>query len=353
MLFHIINNKTEWKIDLFFVLLQKFCSYCHFGMQYLGELISLGVACSWTVTAIVSEIGTKRIGVLHFNVWRLFVAFLFTLVMVFFLTGNIGPAYAGKDTWFWMGLSGFVGFFLGDFCLFKSYVYISSRYGQLFMTLAPAAAAVVAWMMLGEKMSVSNLLAMAVTLAGIMVVVAPSRSKDEASDGKQMMILGTTLRNGIIGALYGVGAGLGQGFGLVLSKIGMEHYEQDIPVELFADLESSIPFSANMIRCIVGGFCFLLVVLLGGKGRELVDDVHDKQAMKSMLLAVLFGPFLGVAFSLMAVQYTQVGIAQTIMAIVPILIILPSYWIFKQPITAKGVIGAVISVMGVSLFFLI
>ena len=41
------------------------------------------------------------------------------------------------------------------------------------------------------------------------------------------------------------------------------------------------------------------------------------------------------------------------MALTPIIIILPAWWIFKQPITLKSLLGAVISVIGVSLFFLL
>lgn len=310
-------------------------------MQYLGEIISLGVACSWTVTALVSEIGTRRIGVLNFNVWRLGTALLFTAVMVYAMTGKIGPAYAGWETWMWMGLSGFVGFFLGDYCLFKSYIYISSRYSQLFMTLAPAAAAIAAWVMLGETMTWKNILAMTITLSGIAMTVLA-----KGDDGK-----GLSFNLPWKGMLYAIGAGLGQGFGLVLSKIGMEHYEADIPAAMMAEMESVIPFSANMIRCVAGFLCFLLVVLLGKGGKVLAGNVKDGKAMKMMLTAVIFGPFLGVGFSLMAVQYTNVGIAQTLMALTPILIILPSYWIFKQPVTVKGVIGACVSVIGAALFF--
>ena len=63
-------------------------------------------------------------------------------------------------------------------------------------------------------------------------------------------------------------------------------------------------------------------------------------------------PFVGVGFSLMAVQYTGAGIASTLMALTPIIIILPSYWLFRQPVTWRSVAGALISVLGVSLFFL-
>jgi drug/metabolite transporter (DMT)-like permease len=72
-----------------------------------------------------------------------------------------------------------------------------------------------------------------------------------------------------------------------------------------------------------------------------------------MVAAVFSGPFIGVGFSLMAVNYVEAGIASTIMAMTPIIILLPSRWLFHQPITLKGVIGAIVSVIGVSLFFLL
>ena len=69
------------------------------------------------------------------------------------------------------------------------------------------------------------------------------------------------------------------------------------------------------------------------------------------LLATFFGPALGVSLSLLALQYTQAGIAQTIMSLVPVLIILPSRLVFKTKVTAMEVVGAVIAVIGASLFF--
>ena len=52
-------------------------------------------------------------------------------------------------------------------------------------------------------------------------------------------------------------------------------------------------------------------------------------------------------------SYTAAGIASTLMALTPIIIILPAWWLFKQPITMKSLLGALISVIGVSLFFLL
>lgn len=86
--------------------------------------------------------------------------------------------------------------------------------------------------------------------------------------------------------------------------------------------------------------------------RPLCDALHDRKGMAVATATTIFGPFVGVGFSLMAVQYASAGVASTLMALTPIMIILPSYWLFKQKITARAVVGAVISVIGVSLFFL-
>jgi drug/metabolite transporter (DMT)-like permease len=74
--------------------------------------------------------------------------------------------------------------------------------------------------------------------------------------------------------------------------------------------------------------------------------------MKRITLGAIFGPFLGVSLSLLAVQQTKAGIAATIMAIVPVLIIPPAVLFFKEKVNWKEIIGAVIAVAGVLIFFL-
>ncbi|MGP1435026.1 MAG: EamA family transporter [Phocaeicola sp.] len=151
--------------------------------------------------------------------------------------------------------------------------------------------------------------------------------------------------------LFGIGAGMGQGIGLVLSKIGLDAYTAAIPAQILPEFENYLPFSANLIRCIAGFGCFALWLLISNNAGKLKTSVHDRQGMLMLGIAVIFGPFLGVGFSLMAVQYCPAGIASTLMALTPIIIILPSHWFFHDPITLKGVIGAGISVAGVALFF--
>ena len=84
---------------------------------------------------------------------------------------------------------------------------------------------------------------------------------------------------------------------------------------------------------------------------KLKHAVHDRKAMWCVFGATIFGPFIGVSASLLATQYTSTGIAQTLFALTPILIIAPAAWLFHQKVTLREVIGAIISVAGVCLFF--
>ena len=114
-----------------------------------------------------------------------------------------------------------------------------------------------------------------------------------------------------------------------------------------------LPFSANFYRCLAGIIGFTVLLHFRDGMGSLREAIHDKKGVSVATATTIFGPFVGVGFSLMAVQYTAAGIASTLMAMTPIIILLPSYWLFHEKITWRAVVGAVISVVGVSLFFLV
>ena len=305
-------------------------------MNYIGELISIGVSFMWTVTALLSEFGSKRLGNLTLNVLRMALTLLFSLVMFGVVTGSPLPAGASVEAAGWMLLSGVVGYVIGDFCLFQCYIIIGSRFGQLFMTLAPLSAALMAWITLGQQMTVMSILAMFITLFGIGISVLGRGEHHKVS-----------LKLPLNGVLFAIGAAMCQGIGLVLSKIGMDHYDMGADMPLWL-----VPFSANFYRCIAGIIGFSLLMYFRDGTKPLRDALHDKKGLIIATATSIFGPFVGVGLSLMAVQYTVAGIASTLMAMTPIIILLPSYWLFHEQITWKAVLGAVISVFGVSMFFL-
>ncbi len=309
-------------------------------MTYLGEILSLGVAVSWTATALFSEVGSKRLGALQLNVIRMTLSITLLSLTLWYFTGSPLPMYTDGKTWFWLCLSGFVGYVLGDYCLFNCYVLIGSRFGQLFMTMAPIAAAFSGWAILGEHMSFQAIAGMLVTITGIGISIFNRGTAHKIG-----------LKLPLRGVLLGIGAGVGQGVGLVLSKVGMNVYEANIPQGAEA-VSNLLPFASTFIRALTGAAGFILVMAYQRKFHTLAVIKRDGKGARAALGATIFGPFIGVSLSLMAVQYTEAGIASTLMALTPIFILLPVRILFKQRITTKEVVGAFISVLGVSLFFL-
>ncbi len=323
--------------------------------MFLGEIIALFVAVSWTVTALFAEVASKRMGSLPLNVVRMTMSLTLLVITLWLTMGVPWPRYADGGTWLWLLVSGVVGYVIGDYCLMQGYIYIGSRFGQLFMTLSAPTAALTGRLLLGEQMRPLAILGMVITLGGIALSIL-AKPKDGHLQTKLP-------RKGVFFAAV---AGICQGFGLVLSKIGLQHYDAAIAAAGLSDqlvpdgavlplpLYLSIPFAATMIRATMGlvGFFLLLRVFNKDWKQKLSHAVHDRRAMWCVLGATVFGPFVGVSASLLATQYTSTGIAQTLFALTPVLIIAPAAWLFHQRVTLREVVGAVISVAGVCLFFL-
>ena len=175
---------------------------------------------------------------------------------------------------------------------------------------------------LQEILSFQSILGIVVSVTGIMIAVAGKKLK-----------LNVPLR----GFLYALGGALGQAVGLILSKKGMGDYDA---------------VAATQIRAIVGFAAFAILVTFMKRWKRVLFTIRDKKGMKATTIGAIFGPFIGVALSLFAVQHTNTGIASALMALTPIFIIVPSSIMFKEKITARQVTGAVISIIGASIFFL-
>ncbi len=306
--------------------------------MYKGELLAFATMVSWTTCALFGEVASKRMGTLPFNVTRMALSLVMLGVVLWCLTGAPYPADADSETWLWLSLSGLVGYVFGDFCLYNSYNLIGARYGQLLMTLAPPSASLFGWVMLGERMSMMALLGMTISVIGIIIAIhRPKKSEDT-----QQKISGK-------GILYGIGAGVGQGVGLVLSSKGLHCYAQAI--EGSGISVNTMSFEGTFIRALAGVVGFAVWTSLRYRLPRFFVSVARTKALPHTLAATITGPFVGVGLALMATQYTSSGIAQTIMSLTPVFIILPTYLIYHQKILLREIIGAVVAVAGVALFF--
>lgn len=301
--------------------------------NHFGEIAGVLTAVFWTITALAFESAGKKVGSLAVNLIRLVIAFFLIGTYSWIARGFFFPADATFYAWKWLAFSGLVGFVIGDLLLFQSYLIIGARVAMLLMALAPPFAALLGWFMLGEVLIPQSWIGMAVTMTGIIIVILKREKTEENGEVVKKIKSSYSIQ----GILLALGGALGQAAGLVISKKGMGDYDA---------------FSATQIRVLTGIVGFSILFVFIRRWPRVWSALKNGPAMKRITLGAFFGPFLGVSFSLLAIQHTQTGIAATLMAIVPVLIIAPSVILFKEKLNWKEVIGAIITVAGVALFFL-
>jgi drug/metabolite transporter (DMT)-like permease len=297
-----------------------------FFNNHIGEFAALLTAVFWTITSLSFEAAGHRIGSVAVNILRLLIGFTFLSVFNLIRRGMPFPTDATTENWIWLTLSGFVGFVFGDLFLFKSYTMIGSRFSMLIMTLVPPITTFFGFLILGERLTLFHFLGMGLTFTGIAMAIFSRNGVDDK----------LTLKLAPRGILYALGGAVGQALGLVLSKFGMKDYD---------------PFAATQIRIIAGIVGFTALVTILSRWGNVAKATKNREGMLLTSLGALFGPFLGVSFSLLSVKYTSTGIASTIMALVPVFILIPAVLFFRQKVTIPELLGAIVSVIGVALFF--
>jgi len=295
-------------------------------IAHQGELAALFTACCWTATSLSFEAAGKRVGSLSVNLIRLVIALFLLTITGWAITGNPYPHHATSFNWSWLALSAVMGFLIGDLCLFRAFVLMGARVSMLMMALVPPLTALSGWILLDEKLAGMDFAGMILTVTGVCWVIM------ERKHGERGKFLYSPS-----GLLLGFFAAFGQAVGLVMSKVGMPGLH---------------PVHATQIRVLTGVIGFSVMFLFIGWWPKVISAVRNRTAMRHITTGAFFGPFLGVTFSLVAVKYAASGVAATIMAIVPVLIIPPAIIIFKEKISPRAILGAFLAIAGVGVLFM-
>lgn len=302
--------------------------------SFLGETAAVVTSGLWTLSSLFFTAAGRRIGSTSVNAYRTVIAIGFLMVTHLVLLGTVFPLASGGQ-WFWLGASGIVGLGIGDSGLFAAYVMIGPRRSLLLMALAPIFASLGAYSLLGETLPAVAVLGIALTLGGVVLVILEGEE-----DSGEAPVPGKLKKYGV---LCGLVAAIGQGFGLVLAKKGID----------LNPVVTLNPLSATLMRMVLGGCSLWFVMLAAGKLPQLRNAFNSKEGMRQTVAAAFLGPFLGVTLSMVAVTYAETGIAQTLLSLMPVMII-PVVWIlYKQKTSSRGILGAAIAVIGVSILFLV
>ncbi len=295
-------------------------------MPYLGELSALAAAFLWSGTVVLLEETGRRIGALVNNTARLLMGLALLCLTLWLQKGTFLPLHADQDQMIWLGLSGIVGLAIGDGALMIALLIIGSRRSTLLLSLAPPITTVLAWILLNESLPWLAVGGIAITIGGIFWVVTESNAAEP--------IRGSRTK----GILLGIAAAVGQALGTILVRFGFR-----------SEIDA---LSATILRMIPAVVVMLLVVILQGKIRDLWQVLKRRRLLIAMIVASIGGPFLGVWLSIVAVKYTEAGIASTLLATVPVMVIPVIFFVYRIRPSWRAIIGTIITMVGIAMIFL-
>ncbi|MCB9420551.1 MAG: DMT family transporter [Ardenticatenaceae bacterium] len=296
--------------------------------MFLGELAAMGTAVMWSLTAVFFSYSGRRVGSEVVNRSRLLFAFLFLSISHLVLQGSLFPQNVEGFRWFWFAISSVLGLVLGDTFLFQAYVLIGPRLSMLLMSTVPIYSTLFGWLLFGETVSGVELTGILLAVTGIGWVVTEKQQGKTVVEHKQY-------KSGIFFGLLGA---LGQVANLVTARYGL--------VGGFPSI------SATIIRISVAVVVMWGYALVRGKIKYTFIKWRDRKAFPAMVGGAFVGPFLGIWLSLVAIQSTRLGIASTLMALPPILLIPIEYFVYKKPVSVRGMVGTAVAIAGVALIFL-
>jgi drug/metabolite transporter (DMT)-like permease len=294
-------------------------------MPFVGELSALLTACFWAGSALVFAAATARAGSMPVNLARLLLATLYLGVLIALMGFSVHISFSQGVL---LCISGVIGLAIGDSFLFNAFRELGPRITMLIMSTAPAFAALLAFILLHETLSFYGILGILVTLGGVAMVVL-----ERNPNAPRVPVAWR-------GVFFAAIAAAGQGVGLIFAKM--------------AFLEGEINgFVATLIR-ILGSLVIMLPIGVAAARSSNAFRIllTDRRAFVLTAIGAVLGPFLGISFSLIAVAHTSVGIAATIMATVPIIMLPLVHFIHREQLTWKAMLGAVIAVAGVAVLFL-
>ena len=297
--------------------------------MYIGEIAAIVTSMTFAINSTLFTLAGREVGAIIVNRLRLVAASFFLIFAHLFILGTLWPVEAGFERWFWLGLSGIVGLVLGDLFLFQAFVWVGPRISMLMMSLAPILATLVSWIFLGEVLSLLKVVAIIVTIIGVIWVVIEKNSyRNEQQD------------NYIKGILFGLAGAIGQALGFVLAKVGLS--------------DNFSPISAKYIRMITAMVVIWVLTAFQRKVSATISQViSNPNTMWKIIAGAFSGPFVGVSLSLFAIQHTSIGVASTLMALPPLFLLPVDYFYLKEKISWGSIAGTILALVGVGFLFLV
>lgn len=306
-------------------------------MPATGFLFAFAATACWAIAAFPLTTASRLLPVSSMNHLRLLLSTLLIAIVALLADPNgfiqLFSANSIK-AWVWLGFSGIIALVIGDFFSFRSYAILSPQKGSILTTLSPTSALLFGILLVDEHINWVGITGMLVTIAGVMSISLGRSQRNAIPDHGH----GSVMK----GILFGILAAVCHGGALALSKKGF-----------MAQAADGNPVSwsgATFIRIIAACVTVYLVSALRGQWKEVWAHLAGSKAgIKNTITGSIFNPGLSVALSMITILYINVAVAQTIFAMVPLFALFIAFFVYKEKITARSLLGIFISLIGVAL----
>ena len=323
-----------------------------------GEIAALSAAFLWAAaTLMFGHIG-RQLAPIVLNTAKGLFALLFLIVTLgaqVLLTSRSEPAdfsvlaLPGLSIVYLL-FSGAIGIGIGDTAYFSAINFLGARRALLLETLAPPISAVLAWIFLAERLPITAVAGIGLTLLGVAWVIS------ERVPGTRTTAWGIGLGAALVAVVC-------QAAGAVLSRAALADTVVD-------------PLWSTLIRLIAGLFFMAVSVMVrpqqlgdyqvsGYQDPSIEVDISAGKAgdwqtrwqksaialrkpklIASVSMVAFFATYLGIWLQQVALKYAATGVAQALLATSP-LFVLPMARVLGDRISWRSAGGAAIALSGV------
>ena len=229
-----------------------------------------------------------------------------------------------RDSFLLLSLSGLVGICLGDTFYFLAINRLGSRLTLLIGTLIPVVSALIAFMLLKERIPFGAVVGLSLTITGVAYVLWDRTE------------IGSSVSNWKAGLFFAALFVLTNALGIIFTKVGVENVPS---------------LDATLVRTF---WAVLGLLFWGLVTRSLVRwsvPIKEKKIRNRLLVASLVGAFLGTWFSVLALKFTHTAVAVTLNSTSPIFVLPLAAWILKERVSRRAISGAIAACLGVAAYF--
>lgn len=296
-----------------------------------GEAACLLAAACWALAVAWFRDPIARHGAWAVNLGKNLLGALLLGLTTLALGQAAGLATASAEALAWVAASGVVGLTVGDTALFAAVSRLGPHRSLLFQTLGPVFAALLAWLLFGERQGPGRLAGGVLVLAGVALVVWRPRSerrRDPLTPGESWPAAGVA---------FAVLAAFGQGSGIVLAKGGM----------------MEIPFvAASFVRMVAAVVGLVVVMACLRRLRPAASLLGKRDQVVRLAGPAFLGTYVAFLLMMAGIAWAPASVAAVLLATPPVFSLFVDAYVLGAPVTWRGLAGTALSVAGVAVLSL-